>query len=224
MSVHASDATRTWVAVSAVGSGGDLLVSDPLAAPGVPVTYLLPDGRRVEMTRPVPGGGEDWWRGMVSRLDGRTVPGLSWDADGDGRDWKSGVARFSASVARWPLEDPPIEGGGTFVLWEPGREREVWDLLTTPGPLIIMTAAPTVAVPARVVTIDSVGRKRISGDGVLEWSVRWTEVPLTSPMVTSPDSATGAPVVTWGEWEGLDHAWRDRSYLDVCRMVAGMPS
>nr|WP_300341102.1 hypothetical protein [Actinomyces sp.] len=224
LSVLAADATRTWTAVAATGTGSDLLASDPLAAPGVPVTYLLPDGRKVEMTRPVPRGGEEWWRGMVSRLDGRTVPGLSWDADGDGRDWTSGVVRFSPSVARWPLEEPAIEGGGTFVLWEPEREREVWDLLRTPGPLVVMPAAPAVALPARVMTISSVGRKRISGDGVLEWTAKWAEVPLTSPMLTSPDGTVGAPVVVWGEWDAYDHAWRDRTYLDLCRAVAGMPS
>lgn len=222
--VMAADATRTWTAVAGVGTGSDMLASDPLAMPGVPVTYLLPDGRKVEVTRPVPGGGSEWWRGMVSRLDGRTVPGLSWDADGDGRDWSSAVSRFSASVARWPLEEPAVTGGGTFVLWEPEREREVWDLLKAAGPLVVMTGAPAVAVPARVVTVDSVGRKRISGGGVLEWSVKWTEVPLTSPMLTRPDGVTGAPVVTWGEWDAADHAWLNRTYLDVCRLVAGMPS
>ena len=85
------------------------------------------------------------------------------------------------------------------------------------------TGAPANGVPPRVVTIDRVASKRVSGNGFTELSVSWTEVPWGSPILGSASGERGAPVVTWGEWDAIDRGWSHRTYLDLCRLIAGMP-
>lgn len=212
---------RAWEAVAVRCTGAVQMVSDPLALPGVPVTYTVRGtGETVVLERPR----VEWWRAMVSRLDGRVVPDLAWERNGDPRSWSSGVKRFSPLVARWPLTEEPVTGAGLLVLLDPARWQEVWALLRRREPLLVVPGEPTPGLPPRVVTIDKVATKRLGGEGALEYTVEWTEVPLDSPMLASPDGTRGAGVVTWGEWQGLDGAWRARSYAELCSLVAGMPA
>ncbi len=76
-----------------------------------PVTMILPDaaprcttikytqGDSVTLTRPE---AEWWWRGMVSGLNGRTVPGLIWESPGQERMVLPGF-RYNSLIARWPM-------------------------------------------------------------------------------------------------------------------------
>lgn len=196
------------------------LVSDAMAVPGSTLTYTQEDSS-VTLTRPT----TEWWRAMVSGLDGRTIPDLVWRQSGDKREWSSSVARFSPRIARWALDEPARTGAATLTLLDPTRGDDVWDLLRRSEPLIITPGRHTDALPPRFVTIDKAASTRISGDGILEWAVTWTEVPEDSPMLCGPQSGYGAaPVVTWAEWAAHDKgAWRARTALDLCRQIAGMP-
>ena len=215
------EAGRSWVAVAARTTGGVQALSDPLALPGVPVTYTVRGtGETVRLERPT----VEWWRGLVSRMDWRVIPDLVWEKNGDPRGWTSGVKRFNAQLARWPLRDEAVTGAGRFVLMDPGYAPDLWRLLQRHEPLLVVPGEPTAGLPPRVVTVDKVTSKRLTGDGWLDVEVDWTEVPLDSPMLASPDGTRGAGVVTWGEWDAVDGAWARRTYAELCTLIAGMPA
>lgn len=195
------------------------LVSDAFAVPGSTLTYRQGDST-VTLTRPT----AEWWRGMVSGLDGRTIPNLAWDATGDKRDWASSISRFNTRIARWSLEEPARTGAATLTLLDPPRSEDVWDLLRRSEPLIVAPGEHVDALPPRFVTVDKIKSVRVLGDGITEWEVTWTEVPDDSPMLCGRQSGWGAaPVVTWAEWAAYDKAWKARTALDLCRQIAGMP-
>ena len=215
--LSASDGSREWIVTEYRSDGSTVYLSDALALPGVSTVYsLLGHPRAAVLKR----GEVDWWRGLVSPLNGRAIPDLAWEGDGDGRSWDSSITRFNARIARWDLETAPRSGGGTFVLLDPGRVEEVWRLFQRPEPLLVFPGAVTPALPPRVITVDSVTSTRRTPDGWLDFKVEWTEVPLDSPLVLG---YSGAPVVTWGEWDDLDGAWADRTYLDLLRVISGAP-
>lgn len=196
------------------------LVSDAMAVPGSTLTYTQGDSS-VTLTRPE----VEWWRAMISGLDGRTIPDIVWTHDGDKRDWSSSINRFSPRIARWSLEEPARTGTGLLTLLDPDRGEDLWDLLRRSEPLIITPGRHADSLPPRFVTVDKLTSKRISGDGILEYSVTWTEVPEDSPMLCGAQSGWGAaPVVTWGEWAAHDGgAWKSRTPIELCRLIAGMP-
>ena len=215
--LSASDGSRSW-SILVTGTGADVLLSDPMAQPGVPVTYSWGSSSWV-LTRPV--ASSQWWRAMISRLDGRTVPSLAWEGGSDKRSWSSPVKRFSSGVIRWALDDPAVTGEGELVLLDPSQGDLVWSIVRAHEPLVIMPGAPTESLPVRVLTVDSVSSERISGDGIVRFTVAWTEVPWSAAALRS---FSGAPVVTWGEWKSLDGGWESRTYSELCSLVAGMPS
>ena len=107
---------------------------------------------------------------------------------------------------------------------DPGYAPDLWRLLQRHEPLLVVPGEPAPGLPPRVVTVDKVTSKRLTGDGWLEVEVDWTEVPLDSPMLASPDGTRGAGVVTWGEWDAVDGAWVRRTYAELCTLIAGMPA
>ena len=219
--IEARDETgRAWEAVAVRGTGSLQVLSDPLALPGVPTTYTV---RGTSTSATLTRDGVEWWRGLVSRLNGRSIPGLAWNKNGDPRSWDSGVKRFTPGLARWPMDTQPMKGSGVFDLLEPAREGEVWRLLQRREPLLVFPGERTPGLPPRVVTVDSVASTRLTGDGMLTFSVDWVEVPLDSPMLRRPGGSAGVGTVTWGEWDAHDGAWRRRTYADLCRLIAGMP-
>lgn len=224
--LQAYDATsRSWSIEVTGSSGRYTYLSDPLALPGVETTYSL-GGESWTLTRPIPVGedGErQWWRALISRRDGRTIPDLVWVKNNDPRAWSSGISRFNSRIARWDSLDPALTGDGVITLLEPSRARSVRKLFMSHEPLIIVPGAPSDSLPPRVVTVTSVSSKRITGNGWLEFSVAWSEVPLDSPMLTQWRSG-GAPVIEWGEWDARDGAWASRTYEELCVLIAGMPS
>lgn len=195
------------------------LVSDAMAVPGATITYRQGDST-VTLTRPE----AEWWRAMISRLDGRTIPDLIWEGEGDKRDWASSVKHLGPGLARWSLTQPARTGTATLTLLDPDRLEDVWDLLRSPEPLIIAPGQHADAVPPRFVTVDKATSQRISGDGLIRFTVNWTELPEDSPMLCGETSGWGAaPVVTWAEWDAHDHGWRPTTYLELCKTLAGMP-
>ena len=214
------DTGRRWVAVRATGTGGVQSLSDALALPGVPTRYSSRmEPFDVELTRPV----TDWWRGLVSRKDGRSIPDMGWVMNQDPRSWSAGVERFNSRIARWPLLDEPVGGEGVFALFDTGRVDEAWRLFMAHEPLYVFPGEIAPSLPPRVVTVDSVAGKRFTRDGWVEFTVKWTELPLDSPLLVGGDGTIGAPVVTWGEWDAHDHAWAARTYLELCQRIAGAP-
>lgn len=196
-----------------------MLVSDAFAVPGTTITYRQGDSA-VSLTRP-PG---DWYQILLSRLNGRTIPGIAWDGDGDKREWTSSVKHLTPGLSRWSLTTPVRTGTATITLLDPEDGELVWDLLRSPEPLIALPGVHVEGLPPRFVTVDKAVSKRVGAGQLLEWSVSWTEVPEDSPMLCGETSGWGAaPVVTWAEWDRAGHGWRNRTYLDLCKTVAGMP-
>ena len=187
-----------------------VLLSDALAAPGVPTTYTIGGTLRTLTRAPGPA-----WGGLLTTATGRGVPGLIMANNEDSTEWKSTISRFSSRSRRWSLEENPVTGAAVMVLTDPTVESHVWEVVRSRSVLVLGPAAPTAGVPMRCVTVDSVGRKRIGADGTLSFEIQWTEA--------SPSSGA-APVVTWGEWQEYDHGWKNRTVLDLARLIAGMPA
>lgn len=187
-----------------------VLVSDALAEPGVPTTYTI-GGTLRTLTRATGPA----WGGLLTTATGRGVQGLIMANNEDATEWKSTISRFSSRSRRWSLEDNPVTGAALMVLADPTLESHVWDVVRRRSVLVVGPAAPTAGVPMRCVTVNSVGRKRIGADGTLSFEIQWTEALGVSGT---------APVVTWGEYAALGQGWQHYSALDLCRMIAGMPS
>ena len=91
-------------------------------------------------------------------------------------------------------------------------------------PLILTPGAPADVLPSRFITVDKVDSARITGDGIIRWNVKWHELLEDSPMLVGPHAGWGAaPCVTWGEWREVDKVWKSRTYIEICKMIAGMP-
>lgn len=196
-----------------------MILSDAYAVPGTTIKYTQGDSS-VTLTRPE----VEWWRGMVSGLNGRTVPGLIWEEAQDKREWSSPISRYNSLIARWPMLEVARTGGGQFVLDDPSHVNNVWEILQKREPLILTPGAPADVLPSRFITVDKVDSARITGDGIIRWNVKWHELPEDSPMLVGPHAGWGsAPCVTWGEWREVDKVWKSRTYIEICKMIAGMP-
>lgn len=190
-----------------------VLLSDALAEPGVPTTYTA-GGQTMTLTRKADGP----QYALLTHLSGRGVHGLWYRDLGDPESWDSNVVRYPGGGARWSEHTPMRTGSGRFILWDPTQINQVWDLLRLKAPLVVGAAAPVSgASPLRVVTVDRVGRSRLTPDGATIWDVTWVEHPKVRVL-------SAAPVVTWGEYQALGEGWQTYSMLDLCRVVAGMPS
>lgn len=202
------------------GAGQDVApVSDPLAPVGVPVTYV--QGReQVTLVRSAPAG-VPLSLGTVTTVTGRTVPGLCWVADGAPASYPTAVEVSAALSVRWPLVSPPVTGSSDLVLLEPQRLDEAVSLLRAHAPVVLLAPASASGLPpVRTVVVTGISSRRLGTGGQTRLKVTWSERPPGAPA----GGGCGAPVVTWGEWQALDHGWARRTYLDLCRVVAGMPS
>lgn len=195
------------------------LVSDAFAVPGSTYTYTQ-GASSVTLTRPE----GEWWQAVISRMDGRVMPNVAWDDDGDKRDWASNVHSFNDRTWRWPLIESARSGSGTLTLLDGEQLENFWDMLRSPEPFIVLPGQHTVSLPPRFVIIDKVTSKRLYAD-MAEFSVTWTEVPDSSPVLVGTTSGYGAaPVVTWGEWRDHDGGkWKARTAVELCKQIAGMP-
>lgn len=223
--VYAGDRLLTVVGHDRVG----VPVSDPLAPVGVAVTYTQGTSRAT-LTRASVGGH------ALTDPTGHVVAPIRWLAD-DSTDLGVEVSTSTTSMGaadRWPLAQPPA----SFTLeclTEGEATRAVQDLASRPSRLVLLhdqAACQMVdcdVAPVRVVVVTKAVHARTKR--VPRAQRRWSlSCSLRDGLedVTSPawrgERGCAAPVVTWGEWDAADHAWRNRTYLDVCRLVAGMPS
>jgi hypothetical protein len=213
-SIYSSDPVRVSVGGRVLADGtAPVLLSDALAEPGVATEYRV-GSELITLVRAAGGLGQ----AFLTNARGRGIPGLIYANNGDKLAWSSSVSRFNDRVERWSLSDPLVSGVGQVVLTDPAREADVWRVLRSHAPIIIAPDQSTPGVSLRCVTVDSVSRSRIGRRGELLFDVSWTES-------RSAVSRSGAcPVVTWGEYQALGEGWQDYSMLDLCRIVAGMPS
>lgn len=194
-------------------------MSDPLAPVGVPVTYVQ-GSDQVTLERTAPAG-IPASLGTVTTITGRTVPGLCWVADGASMSYPTAVEVSATLAVRWPLVSPPATGSSDLVLLEPQHLDEAVALLRAHAPVVLLAPATTPALPpASMVVVTGMSSQRFGTGGQTRLKITWTEHPANS----SASGGYGAPVVTWGEWQGLDRSWTHRTYLDLCQRVAGMPS
>lgn len=217
--VYAGDRLLTVVDTAHVG----VPVSDPLAPVGEPVTYTQGPSR-VTLTRTAPVGSiRDL--GWVTTESGRTVPGLGWYNDGGPRSYSTGVSTSAAHGGRWPLVRPLMTGSVQLVLAEPRRLDEAVDLLRREASVILLAPPGRLGLPSvQRVVIKSLSVRRVGYAGETTVSADWVEYRWVPTPGQAAEGGLAAPVVVWGEWDALDHAWRSRTYLDLCRLVAGMPA
>ena len=194
--------------VGRAGEGERVLFSDTLATPGANAYF---DGAQTTTVARAVG---PRWGALFTDDQGRGIPGLIYENDGDKISWKSDVSQFNARVARWPIEPAPRAGSGTLFLSDPSREVDMWGIAQRGSHVILAPAASVPGVGLRTVVVGNVARSRIGAAGQLRFEIAWTEFePATSV----------APVVTWGEYVAVSDGWTNESYIDLCRRIGGMP-
>lgn len=222
--VYAGDRLLGTVTASTVGTA----MSDPLAAPGVPVTYTQ-GGDTVTLTRASIGS-----HAMTDAL-GRTVTPFKWLTD-DSTDLQvsaSTMVTTTWQAERWPLVQPPR----TFTLnalTEGEATINLGTLAIGPGLVIIfhdlsVCEAEDCDIPPMqtvVVTKASNARTARFPKAQRSWSLTCVARDgLESTTAMIPATGYGAPVVTWGEAEAFDPKWQDTyTYTELVQKIAGMPS
>lgn len=205
--------------VLADGTGGVVLLSDALAAPGVPTEYQI-DGKPVTLTR-VESSRDG---ALITTMDGRGIAGLiAWN-NADPIEWKSSAHVIAERLARWSLTEPLATGKLQCVLVDPTVEDEVWRILKRRAFLVVGASSRTPGIPMRVVSVRSVSRSRIGAAGELTFIVSWVEA---SPHDLARVGSGSAPVVTWGDWEAYRASsgdLADHSVVELAHLIAGMPS
>lgn len=195
------------------GTGrGHVLISDALAAPGIPGRYQVGDTVRT-LTRPA-GSAHG---AIFTDLSGRGPRSLVQEASGDPLDYRPPVSTV-AGHSRWSTPSP-VTGRSVLICPDPTLEDEVWRVATSQAPVILGPAAPVPGVPLRLVILTDVDRKRFGVAGQSQWRLSWREQPLT------PAYQGAAPVLTWGEWAAHSpQGWHSTTTLDLARALAGMPA
>ena len=159
---------------------------------------------------------------LVAGADGRSAPGLAYEHNGDPLDWDSTASRV-AGVTRWAIRDEPMTGTGV-VTCTPATEPFLWWVLQSHAPIMLIPTMPVPGVPPRTVIVNSVTRKRVTGE-LIEVTIKWIEHEPRAE--NTPQGAV--PVTTWGEWQDYGEAhpdtpgWQAWSALEVAKRVQGMP-
>ena len=194
-----------------------VLVSDPLAPPGVPVVYRQGENQ-VTLTRP------DTGFHMVTDRDGRTAVRIALLGD-DATDQGTGVSFFEPDtdhedIPQWGRVPSP---SGTLSCRTAGEDTaRMLALIRARTPLVSLHSARACQIPdcdippARGLIA---GSARYARDGVVTQARRVWEIPWTGTAL----AGRSAPVVTWGEYEAASDGWTDESYEELCRRIAGMP-
>lgn len=229
--VTATSGGRQWVAWRGLGTGADVLVSDPLAPVGQAVTYSL-GARSVTLTRATLGGH------AVTDRCGRTVAVVRLTGD-DQIAHDPGVSALSTSggvADRWPLMASPVVVS-MEALTVGAATAAMRSLLTRRARLVVLHDPSVCEVRGcdiplvRDVVVSAASESRT---GAVMRATRAWSLTLQDrtglPEVAAPGgpaggpAVPGAPVVSWGEWQALDGGWAHRTYVELCQLVAGMPS
>ena len=196
---------------AAENNGGTVVFSDPFATPGVPTVYKF-KLRTVTMTRP----GTTMGTQIVTDLQGHQIPGLGAQPVPVMNTWKSSAKVWETGAVRYPPITSLRTGETQFILYDPTREADMWDLLQSHTPLIITTGMP---VPGRqemrAVVVSDVTQTWIGHVGYQRWNVKWTE--YTGPTTTT------ASALTWGTVQAKWRTWQHMSWAQAAHELTGMP-
>lgn len=195
-------------------TGGGLWC-DPLAPCGVPVEYHVEiRDYPLTVTRSVV---ESQGRLVLTRLDGRVIPGV-WLLDtGDPETWESAVHVAPSGVAVWRRNVKPRQGTLRAITWNPDTIPDLWNIAQAREVLVFATSAPVAGVPpVRTVVVTNTKKTRVTPEGGTEFTLSWTEVPFDR--VTRVRDV-GAPVVSWRDYESLKKGFvSGLKYLDLAML------
>lgn len=232
--VRARCGDSEWVAWSQVGTGEPVIFSDPLAPVGQETVYTL-GSRAVRLTRRPLGGHviTDEYGRMVARI---RVTGDDSVAHSTGL---STMATTMGAADRWPLVTPPEEYR-LECLTAGGDTATLRSLVRAHGRVVVLHDRDTCQVPGCdippvrrcVITSATEARTGRVDLAVRSWQItlsdrsrdKWRLPPGKGGDAAGVPSVPAAPAVTWGEWARIDGAWQHRTYEELCRLVAGMPS
>lgn len=191
-----------------------VVVSDPLAEPGVPTVYTVGD-ETVTLTRRAGSAGT----AVLTDDGGRGLDGLIYVDTGDQENYAPDVTQFNPFVTRWSMTNPAYTGSGTFTLKDLSKRGQVDALLRRHRVVIAGPASPSPGMGLRRVIVTQVQRSRYAAGTRMRFEVSWSEARLGAR------EACGVPVVTWGEYADASNGkLTGESYLQICRRIAGMPA
>lgn len=209
----------------APGSGAPILLSDALATPGTPTTYRV-GASTVELTRADSGH-------MLTDTSGRSEVPVQWiGEDEDSMDPRASLVEVSgrrSPIVRYALRPASVEGT-LAVRTRTGATRTLRGLVGARGPLVAIHSPSACEIPdcdippVRVVTVTRAESQRVGrvDAAVREWDLTYREVSIED----SSSSGT-APLITWADWvayRARTGDLADHSYLELARLIAGMPS
>lgn len=224
-----------WLAE--VKAGDAVLVSDPGAPVGVPITYRF-GSESVVLTRPgVAKQGALDYHQMVVTADGELVAdvGVLW---GDPRSHETGAvvhtSALGSHIPRYTLGVEPEWGTLQMVSRKAGTEV-LRRMVGARQPLWVIHN-PAACIPEGCDVEGSRLIVPISMSEVLSerrdvytrvWDVEYQRVP-DSIGESFPRRIVGGPVVTWGQWHNWGKknrpaGWQSWSAIEVARRIAGMP-
>lgn len=201
--------------VVAVVGDETVIVSDPLAVPGV--------NSYTEGTTTIQVSRRDDGHVVTDAFGRRVVHTAVLGNDQDSYD--SGIVTFGNSNAvRWPIRRPKITG--TLEVRTEGESTErLRELAQARSSMVIIHSPRDCQIPGcdispvrHVLALGASSQR----DGVVTsarrtWSIPWRE--------QGEDAAKPAPVVTWGEYAAAsDGKFTDESYEEICQRVGGMPA
>lgn len=199
-------------------------LSLPLSPIGEAVTYKQ-GGSSYTLTRATPSGGGH----MLTTLDGHASTSFRWIGE-DSTDL--GVEVFTANtsaglISRWPLM-PPERTFTLDCLTDTDQTAAMEKIIAAKTPLLLFhnTAAcdmnPCDIEPIRavVVTKASHARTRRTPAAQRRWSLSCSTRDIATIMGGAGEFTSA---LTWGHWDAYDHQWKRRTYLELCRLITGMP-
>lgn len=203
-------------------------VCDPLAPVGRETVYRQ-GASEIRLARASRGSH------MVTDRTGHVMVPVRWLGSDDTDMGVSVVSqRTSRGVAdRWPLVGAPSSFSMECVT--SGAATEALRALVSGAGRLVVVHDETVCdvdgcdiEPVRVVVVSKATHQRTAHRPAVRrsWSlsceVRDGLEDATGPMFQGARGYASG-VVTWGEWDAIDRGWAHRTYLDLCRLIAGMP-
>lgn len=207
------------------GRGDPVMLSDALAAPGVPTVYRV-GSSQVALRRADSGH-------LLTDTAGRQTLSVQWVGnDEDSMDPRASPIEVSgrrSPIVRYSLRPASIEGT-LMVRTRADATVMLRELVGARGPIVAVHSPGACEIPdcdippVRVVTVTRAESQRLGrvDAAVREWDLAYREMPADELA-----SSGSAPVVTWGEWQAYREGSGDRadySYVELASLIAGMPS
>lgn len=224
-SIYSDTAVRVTCGDRVLADGsGPVLLSDALAEPGVETVYTV-GGVEYRLSRRDDGH-------MLTDARGRGRVSLAWLGD-DEDEWDPRIAMFDPSgvrspVSRWSLR-PSTPTGKLQAQTLADQTQAMRDLVSADhrGPVIAIHSPRECQVPdcdippVRLVVL---GASQSQRSARVDVAARSWSLPYRAVDPRETRSSGAAPVVNWSEYAALGQGWQHYSMLDLCRVVAGMPS